>query len=795
MSLLDFTLPGSDPSNPNSFVQTPQQVAYQQELARQLMSKGSDYSPVQSTWQGLARMTQGLVGGLEMGQAQRTQRAGLADALASYGNSPQVRALGYDPTEANIPDTPGQTTPALQANDRLVDQLSDAQDGTQPAGGGAPSGGVNTALAAALTAHGSPGASAPAQNPMALAAALGAGTPYGAPTMNGAPGATPGLAGGTGALGTYGPAISKMESGGNYGALGPQTSSGDRAYGKYQVMGANIPAWTQAALGRSLTPQQFLASPQAQDAVFNHQFGQYVQKYGPQNAASMWLTGRTLANGGAGATDQNGTSGQAYADQFTRNLGAAPASQAIAQATGSAGSPSWADVQADAQQGDAFIASQEAKNGTGAPSSASAFAPGASSGASSPPANAGAPSPADATLSRSTVSGSPSPVAIGALRTAMAQPTPAFGSSGSGQPAQSPSPSASPTPTPFPAAPNGAHGDITALMNVLNNPWSTPAMQQVASTLLQAHMPSPPTIVDGPPDEHGLPTKFLLSKTQGILGRLNSDGTVTPVGAGGGAGASSSNSATTIPPGADAKTYREELARRDAAITAPSTEDVKGMIVAARADPAYREADAATGAYNSMLEEAKYNNHASDKTLIDAFAKINNPGRAVGVGQYTINSDLQSLPEAIRGEALKAYNGGGVLSNSTRAAIIQLARQRVDAYQASWENARAPFVATAKRGNLPDFAVPDLLKPKDANLGDIGRYSVQADGVHDSKRNGSLVDPRTLKPIGGATASASSGTASGQPQQQQPAPDARLAPDGHWYRPDPARPGKYLRLN
>jgi hypothetical protein len=147
MSLVDFSLPGSDPTTPNSFVETPQQTAYQLELARQLMQKGSDYSPVQSPWQGAARLVQGLVGGLEMGQAQRTQRAGLADALASYGNSPQVRALGYDPAEANIPDTPGQTTPALAANDALVDRLSDAQDRTQPAGGGAPSGGVNTALA------------------------------------------------------------------------------------------------------------------------------------------------------------------------------------------------------------------------------------------------------------------------------------------------------------------------------------------------------------------------------------------------------------------------------------------------------------------------------------------------------------------------------------------------------------------------------------------------------------------------------------------------------------------------
>jgi hypothetical protein len=30
--------------------------------------------------------------------------------------------------------------------------------------------------------------------------------------------------------------------------------------------------------------------------------------------------------------------------------------------------------------------------------------------------------------------------------------------------------------------------------------------------------------------------------------------------------------------------------------------------------------------------------------------------------------------------------------------------------------------------------------------------------------------------------------------EQPPLPGARKAPDGHWYLPDPMRPGKYLRL-
>jgi hypothetical protein len=90
---------------------------------------------------------------------------------------------------------------------------------------------------------------------------------------------------------SYADAISSIESGGRYGLLGPVTRSGDRAYGRYQVMGNNIGPWTREVLGQSLTPAQFLANPQAQDAVFNAKFGGYVQRYGPEGAARAWFAG------------------------------------------------------------------------------------------------------------------------------------------------------------------------------------------------------------------------------------------------------------------------------------------------------------------------------------------------------------------------------------------------------------------------------------------------------------------------------------------------------------------------
>ncbi|MER8925779.1 hypothetical protein [Mesorhizobium sp. M0859] len=144
----------------------------------------------------------------------------------------------------------------------------------------------------------------------------------GASNDNYAPGAvtrSPLAAVGAAGMSQYAAAIRSIESAGSggYSALGPWTN-GDRAYGAYQVMGNNIPSWSQDALGKSLTPDQFLSDPAAQDAIFQKQFGKYLTKYGnPQDAASAWFTGGPLKSG-AGATDVLGTSGSVYVDKFNK---------------------------------------------------------------------------------------------------------------------------------------------------------------------------------------------------------------------------------------------------------------------------------------------------------------------------------------------------------------------------------------------------------------------------------------------------------------------------------------------
>lgn len=121
-------------------------------------------------------------------------------------------------------------------------------------------------------------------------------------------------------IGRYAAAIQANESGGKYDIVGPTHPKMGRALGAYQVMEANLPSWTREAVGREVGADEFLRSPAIQDAVFQKKFGQAVEKYGnPQDAASVWFTGRPLAQG-ANARDVLGTTGQRYVDKFNAGL-------------------------------------------------------------------------------------------------------------------------------------------------------------------------------------------------------------------------------------------------------------------------------------------------------------------------------------------------------------------------------------------------------------------------------------------------------------------------------------------
>jgi len=121
--------------------------------------------------------------------------------------------------------------------------------------------------------------------------------------------------------------ISRVESGGRYDILGEHDVPGQgRAHGKYQVMPNNIPSWTEEALGRRMTPAEFLKSPEAQERVFEHRFGKFLDQHGNlADAASMWHSNLPLAEARRqGRRDAN----MSTEDYVRKVIGGAPPAEA-----------------------------------------------------------------------------------------------------------------------------------------------------------------------------------------------------------------------------------------------------------------------------------------------------------------------------------------------------------------------------------------------------------------------------------------------------------------------------------
>jgi hypothetical protein len=133
-----------------------------------------------------------------------------------------------------------------------------------------------------------------------------------------------------GSAAKYRNAIAAIESAGSgdYAARGPVTSNGDRAYGRYQMMGANIGPWSKQALGQSIDVSTFMANPAMQDKIFDKIFGGYVAKFGEAGASQAWFGGPGSV-GKSGRKDMLGTSVGGYSNRFMSELGSAdPLAQA-----------------------------------------------------------------------------------------------------------------------------------------------------------------------------------------------------------------------------------------------------------------------------------------------------------------------------------------------------------------------------------------------------------------------------------------------------------------------------------
>jgi hypothetical protein len=113
-------------------------------------------------------------------------------------------------------------------------------------------------------------------------------------------------------------AIGTFESGGRYNLRGKQVTdkSGNvgTALGKYQVMSYNLSPWLAEAGMPSMTEEEFLRSPSAQDQLFNFKFGGYMKKFGSFNAAATaWFAGEgSVGRDGTTVKDVHGTNVPVY---------------------------------------------------------------------------------------------------------------------------------------------------------------------------------------------------------------------------------------------------------------------------------------------------------------------------------------------------------------------------------------------------------------------------------------------------------------------------------------------------
>lgn len=118
-------------------------------------------------------------------------------------------------------------------------------------------------------------------------------------------------------------AVGIKESSSRYDAIGPLVKSGmykgEKALGKYQVMPGNLPQWSKQALGRVVSPQEFLRSPALQDKIAEDQFSRNIKKFGNiEDAVSVWFSGRPVAQ--AGNASDGMTTVPEYINAYRQNI-------------------------------------------------------------------------------------------------------------------------------------------------------------------------------------------------------------------------------------------------------------------------------------------------------------------------------------------------------------------------------------------------------------------------------------------------------------------------------------------
>lgn len=646
--------------------ETQSSIETKRRLAAALMQQGGQTTPIQSPWQGVARLSESLMGGLALRRQAAQEQEANAQVMAAITGQP------YTPPAAS----PG-----------LFGSLF---------GGG-------KGVPAASDAQGQVAATSPAADQSQASPAGG---------MQG-----------------YQNAISSIESSGNYGAVGPSSPTMGRALGKYQVIEANIGPWSQEALGRTVTPEEFLANPQLQDAIFNKKFGDYVQKFGPSGAAQAWFAGP----GGVGKLDRQdslGTSVAAYTDKFNRALGPqAPAEQAI-------------QAQAPAQ-----VASLDPSAGMPAPGAASQMQannpapvqtadPGAQTPAQQPPQATSAQAPAPAPQRLAQALQTQPPVAVNPIMT---------------------------------------NPRAKALAAAMMNPNASPQVRQLAGSMFQQEMSRGQALYQAQVEQYikqqDPEYQANLAKAQyevQHLGEVSPDTKATlaaqeqkmkfdaqqqmnladhtqqlkqndPLQQATVAKTTAETANILNPRMTPAEQAASDLAKQKEAfeeskgVTVPagqslvapggpnagkviyqgtgySPSDVHDVRKEFESLPNYKAYQQAAPVYQSMIDTAKTDSKASDLNLVYGLGKIMDPNSVVREGEMVMVNNTSSLPDWVQG-AINAVNGGSRLEPATRTAILNEARSRMGAYRSVLDNDVNQYTGIAQRRGMNPADIIPVLNP------------------------------------------------------------------------------------
>ncbi|WP_259667956.1 hypothetical protein [Rhizobium lentis] len=137
----------------------------------------------------------------------------------------------------------------------------------------------------------------------------------------------------------------------------------------------------------------------------------------------------------------------------------------------------------------------------------------------------------------------------------------------------------------------------------------------------------------------------------------------------------------------------------------------------------YKSYQQALPSYSSMIDTAKTDSKASDLNLIYGLGKIMDPNSVVREGEMAMVQNTSSWPDWLKG-AYDSVTGGSRLEPDTRKAILGEARSRMMAYRGALDNDISQYRGIIGRRGMNEAdilptlgdiaAVPDLVQPPPA---------------------------------------------------------------------------------